>query len=129
GVGDNLGRAVGGTPAGFNVTVRDLNDAPVLYSDVTLDFSASAVRVYTAQSAGTTVDAVMHTVTRTAVTGSTTFALRTGRSANASTVEVTSSGVVLGHVQWRSTDIDGLDGKTGVGDVTYFASKYLGAMT
>jgi len=127
GVGDNLGAAVGGSPGGFNVTVRDLNDAPLLGTDVTLDFSGCDVRVYTVQETGTTVDASTRTASRTAPTGTARFALRSGGFANANTVLVTASGVVIGHIAWRSTDIDAQDGRTGLGDVTYFSARYLGA--
>jgi len=128
GVGDNTGTAVGGAPAGFDVAVKDVNNAPVLGATVTLNFSASGVRGYSVQNAGTTVNAGAQTLSRVATTGSTNFASKTAKFNNANTVEVSANGVVLGNVKWRSTDIDGLGGITGLGDFTYFSGKYLSAV-
>jgi len=129
GVGDNTGTAVGGSPAGFDVAVKDVNNAPVLGATVTLNFSASGLKGYAVQNAGTTVNAGAQTLSRVATTGSTNFAAKTGKFNNSNTVEVSANGVVLGNVKWRSTDIDGLGGITGLGDFTYFSGKYLGAVT
>jgi len=128
GVGDNTGTAIGGAPAGFDVAVKDVNNAPVLGATVTLNFSASGLKGYASQNAGTTVNAVAKTLSRVATTGSTNFASKTGKFNNSNTVEVSANGVVLGNVKWRSTDIDGLGGITGLGDFTYFSGKYLGAV-
>ncbi len=128
GVGDNTGVARGGSPAGFDVAVKDVNNAPVLGATVTLNFSASGVKGYSVQNAGTTVNAGAQTLSRVATTGSTNFAARTGKFTNSNTVEVSANGVVLGDVKWRSTDIDGVGGVTGLGDFTYFSVKYLGAV-
>lgn len=129
GVGDNTGTAYGGVPAGFDVAVKDVNNAPVLGATVTLNFSASGVRGYATQNAGTTVNAVAQTLSRVATTGSTNFAARTAKFNNANTVEVSANGVVLGNVKWRSTDVDGVGGITGLTDLTYVANRYLGAQT
>src|SRR5690349_11545997 len=99
GVGDNTGAAVGGSPAGFDVAVKDVNSAPVLGATVTLNFSASGVRGYSSQNAGTTVNAGAQTLSRVATTGSTNFAAKTGKFNNANTVEVSANGVVLGDVK------------------------------
>jgi len=124
GVGDNTGAAVGGSPAGFDVAVKDVNNAPVLGATVTLNFSASGVRGYTTQNAGTTVNAGAQTLSRVATTGSTNFAAKTGKFNNSNAIEVSANGVVLGNVKWRSTDIDGTDAATGLGDFAIFASKF-----
>lgn len=124
GVGDNTGAAIGGSPAGFDVSVRDINNAPVNGATVVLNFSASGVRGYVTQNAGTTVNAAAQTLSRVATLGTTNFASRTGKFTNSNTVEVSANGVVLGNVKWRSTDIDGLDGRTFLGDFGYFAARY-----
>src|SRR5690349_5836012 len=74
GVGDNSGRAVGGAPPGYDVSVRDGNNQPVPNAVVTLDFSGTTVRAYTTQDAGTSVNAAAHTLTRIAALGATNFA-------------------------------------------------------
>jgi hypothetical protein len=124
GVGDNTGAAIGGAPAGFDVSVRDVNNIAVNGATVVLNFSASGVKGYVSQNAGTTVNAVAQTLSRVATLGSTNFAAKTGKFTNANTVEVSASGVVLGNVKWRSTDIDGADGRTFLGDFAYFAARY-----
>jgi hypothetical protein len=127
-VGDNTGTAVGGSPAGFDVTVRSIGDAPVLGVTVMLVFAGSGVRAYSVQNAGTTVDVADQWLLKVAPSGSTNIAARTGGFNNSNGVQVSGNGVVLGVLNWRSTDIDGLDGKTGLGDLAYFASRYLGMM-
>lgn len=129
GVGDNTGVARGGSPAGFDVAVKDVNNAPVLGATVTLNFSASGVKGYSAQNAGTTVNAAAQTLSRVATTGSTNFAAKTGKFTNSNTVEVDANGVVLGMVKWRSTDIDGVGGITGLSDFAYFSARYVGLIT
>lgn len=125
GVGDNLGIAQGPPARGFDVAVRDHNGGPVLGSVVAVDFSQTNVRAYTVQSAGTTVNAAAHTLSRVATTGSTKFAARTARFDNAGLVTVSANGIQLGTAKWRSLDIDGADGTIGLGDIVYFASRYL----
>jgi len=125
GVGDNTGTARGGSPAGFDVAVKDVNLAPVLGATVTLNFSASGVRGYSSQNAGTTVNAAAQTLSRVAASGSTNFAAKTAKFTNSNTVEVSANGVVLGDVKWRSTDILGA-GTTGVTDLSYFSARFLG---
>jgi len=53
------------------------------------------------------------------------FASRVAKFNNANTVEVAANGVVLGNVKGRSTDIDGTDGKTGLGDFVLFSGNFL----
>lgn len=129
GVGDNSGTAIGGAPVGFDVSVRDITNAPVLGATVTLNFSASGVKGYASQNAGTTVNGAAQTLSRVATTGSTNFAAKTGKFNNANSVEVSANGVVLGNVKWRSTDVDGVGGITGITDLTYVANRYLGVIT
>jgi len=125
GVGDNTGTAVGGAPAGFDVSVRDASNVPVPNSVVVLDFSSSSVRAYTTQNSGTTLDASARTLTRIAPNGATNFAVRSGGFSNARVVHVSGNGMFLADVPWRSTDVDALDGRTGLSDFTYFASRFL----
>ncbi len=125
GVGDNTGRAIGGSPAGFDVSVRDANNQPVPGAVVTLHFAGTGVRAYAVQAAGTTVDAGLETLSRVATTGSANFAARTGGYVNANQVGVDGNGVSFGNVKWRSTDIDGQGGTTGLADFAYFAGKFI----
>jgi len=125
GVGDNSGTPVGGSPAGYDVSIRDVNNAPVPNSVIVLDFSSSNVRAYSTQNAGTTVDATARTLTRIAPTGSTNFAVRCGGFANTNAVHVFGNGMFIADVRWRSTDIDALDGRTGLSDFAYFSSRFL----
>ena len=56
---------MGGAPAGYDVLVRDVNNAPVAGAVVTLDFSASGMRVYSTQNAGTTLNCAANAISRT----------------------------------------------------------------
>jgi hypothetical protein len=125
GVGDNTGTAVGGAPAGYDVTIRDVNNNPVPNAVIVLDFTNSHVRAYSTQNAGTTLDATAHTLTRIAPTGATNFAVRSGGFDNTNVVHVFGNGELEGDVKWRSTDIDALDGRTGLTDFAYFASRFI----
>jgi len=122
---------------GWNITVNDWNGLPVAGTSVALWFVDSGVKAYAAQNPGTTVDAVHHVLIRTATTGSTTFIARTGGFDNVGVVTVVASKTVEGlpnavtltrNLKWRSTDIDGLGASTGLGDVSYFATRYLQVM-
>jgi len=125
GVGDNLGHALGepGSP-GFDVIVRDQLNHPVLGVTVWLDFSATSVRAYAVQNAGTTVNAAARRLTRVGTLGAVNFAARTGGHDNAGQVFVLANGVVLGNARWRSLDIDGADGTIGLGDFTHFVGRF-----
>jgi hypothetical protein len=125
GVGDNLGVAQGSAPRGFDVAVRNHNGGPVLGTVVALDFSQTNVRAYATQNAGTTVNAAAHTLSRVATIGTTTFASRTARFDNVGLIAVSANGIQLGTAKWRSLDLDGADGTIGLGDIAYFASRYL----
>lgn len=125
GVGGNSGTPIGGTPAGFDITLLELGGIPIQTGWAGLGFAGTGVRVYSVQNAGVTVDAVNQTVTARFTSGHAHFALRTGGSSNTSAVEVIGDGVVLGLTKWRSTDIDGLGGTTGLEDMTYASNRFL----
>jgi len=129
-VGNVSGTAIGGAPAGFDVTVRDVSNAPLAGVTVSLNFSTAAMKVFSAQNAGTTVNCAAKSISRvTNGAGQVNFASRIAKFNNANTVEVSANGVVLGNVKGRSTDIDGSDGKTGLGDFLYFSGKFLSVPT
>jgi hypothetical protein len=124
-VGDVSGNAIGAVPAGFDVTVRDINSAPLSGVVVTLDFSATPMKVYNTQNAGTTVNCAAKTISRvTNGSGQVNFASRVAKFDNSTGVEVAAAGVVLANVRGRSTDIDGNDGTTGLGDFAVFGNNF-----
>ncbi len=124
-VGNTSGTAVGGAPAGFDVTVRDVSNAPLAGVTVTLNFSTAAMKVFSTQNAGTTVNCPAKSISRvTNGAGAVNFASRVAKFNNANTVEVAANGVVLGNVKGRSTDIDGLGGQTALGDFALFSSAF-----
>jgi len=125
-VGNASGTPIGGAPAGFDVTVRDINNAVLPGVTVTLNFSTSGMKVFSTQNAGTTVNCAAKTISRvTNGSGAVNFGSRVAKFNNANTVEVAANGVVLANVKGRSTDIDGTDGKTGLGDLSLFSSNLL----
>lgn len=125
-VGNASGTPIGGSPAGYDVTVRDVSNAPLSGVTVTLNFSTSAMKVFSTQNAGTTVNCAAKSISRvTNGAGQVNFGSRVGKYNNANTVEVSANGVVLGNVKGRSTDIDGSDGKTGLGDFVLFSGNFL----
>jgi hypothetical protein len=125
-VGNVSGSAIGGTPAGFDVTVRDVNNAPLSGRTVTLNFAASGMKVFSTQNAGTTVNCAAKSISRvTNGSGAVNFAARVAKFNNSNTVEVSADGVVLGNVKGRSTDIDGIDGRTGLNDLAFLSTNLL----
>ena len=125
-VGNASGTAMGGAPAGFDVTVRDVTNAPLSGVTVSLNFSTAGMKVMQTQNAGTTVNCAAKSISRvTNGAGQVNFASRVGKFNNANTVEVSANGVVLGNVKGRSTDMDGSDGKTGLGDFSLFSTNFL----
>lgn len=125
-VGNVSGTPIGGSPAGFDVTVRDVNNAPLSGRTVTLNFAPSGMKVFSTQNAGTTVNCVAKSISRvTNGSGAVNFGSRIGKFNNSNTVEVSADGVVLGNVKGRSTDIDGTDGKTGLNDLALFSTNLL----
>jgi len=125
-VGNATGTLMGGVPAGYDVSVRDVNNAPKAGSVVTLDFSATGMKVYSSQNAGTTVNCLAKAITRTAdAVGHVNFGARVGGYTNAFLVVVIADGVILGNARARSTDIDGVDGRTGLGDLAHLANNLI----
>jgi hypothetical protein len=125
-VGNPSGTAIGGAPAGFDVLVRDVNNAPLAGRTVWLDFSATPMKVFNAQNAGTTLNCAAKTISRvTNAGGAVNFASRIGKFDNGNNVNVIADGIPLVLVKGRSTDIDGTDGTAGLGDFTIFANNYL----
>jgi len=125
-VGNTTGTAMGGAPAGFDVTMRDINNAPRANVIVTLDFSATVIRLYSTQNAGTTLNCAARTLSRTTdALGRVNFGTRLGGYSNSSLVQVIGDGEPLGVVMGRSTDLDGVDGKTGLGDLALFTANLL----
>jgi hypothetical protein len=121
-VGNASGNAIGG---GYDVVVRDVNNAALAGRTVVLDFSATTMKVFTTQNAGTTVNCVAKTISRvTNASGAVNFAARVARFVNTNGVEVSADGVVLATVKGRSTDIDGADGTTGLGDFAIFGNNF-----
>jgi hypothetical protein len=125
-VGNASGTPIGGVPAGFDVTVRDVSNAPLSGVTVTLNFSTSGMKVFSTQNAGTTVNCPAKSISRvTNGAGQVNFGARVAKFNNANTIEVAANGVVLGNVRGRSTDIDGTDGRTGLGDLALFSANLL----
>ena len=130
-VGTNSGTLTSqsGAPVnpGFDVVVRDVNNAPLSGRTVTLNYAASGMKVYSTQNAGTTINCAAKSISRvTNGSGAVAFGPRTGKYNNSNTVEVSADGVVLGNVKGRSADIDGLvEGKVGLGDLSLFSTNYL----
>jgi hypothetical protein len=125
-VGNTTGTPMGGLPAGYDVTVRDLNNVPKAGSVVTLDFSAAGMKVYSTQNAGTTINCAARTISRTTdAVGHVNFGARIAGHNNSNSVAVSADGVPLAAVKARSTDLDGADGKTGLGDLALFSANLL----
>ncbi len=125
-VGNPSGTAIGGVPAGFDVGVRDVNNAPMPGSIVTLDFSATTIRISSLQASGTTVDCAARTLSRvTNAAGNVNFAPRLGGWENTNAIVVLiKNGTEHFTVKGRSTDLDG-DGRTQLGDLLYFSANFL----
>lgn len=124
-VGNQTGNPLGGLQPGFDVVIRDVFNVPIEGRAVILDFTGTPIRLSAVQNSGTTLDCVARTLSRvTDLQGRVKFAARIGKFENANAVLV-SAGVPLGVVKARSTDIDGLDGRTGLGDFAVFANNFL----
>src|SRR5437773_6356218 len=114
----NLLAGIGG--AGYEVTVRDINNTPLANQTVVLDFSAAPsagpgaprIKLYTVQNAvvaGTTVNCAARTLSKlTNVSGQAIFGPRYGGFVNTADVVVSAQAVTLANVPARSTDIDGV---------------------
>ena len=127
-VGNPIGYAIGGSPPGFDVLMRDQNQAPRPGAFITLRFPA-AMKLYAIQNSGTTVDCVQKTLSRvTDAQGRANFAARVGGWTNGNEIEVAADGVVLGYVKGRSLDYNA-DGRTSLGDFVTFSDDFLNQVT
>ena len=127
-VGNVSGAAIGSAPAGFDVTLRDVNNAPLVGHVIVVDFSSSAMRLLGAQNPGTTIDCAGRRLSRvTNAQGAVNFAARVAGYDNTNAIAVIhqENGEILAHVKGRSTDLDGADGMTGLGDFALFAANFL----
>jgi hypothetical protein len=113
---------------GYVVTVLDAGGAAIPGIPVTLDFFATGARPLTVQNPGTIVVCGPRTLTvMTNACGVAVFAPRIGDFNNGFVVGVSAAGVCLGNNRVTSTDLDGLGGSTGVGDLAIFATNFFGA--
>jgi len=112
--------------AGYEVTVRDINNTPLSGATVTLDFSSAlVVKLYSGQNAGTTVNCAAHTLSKvTNASGLAVFGPRDGAFINSASVQVSASGVVLANVPSRTTDIDGVGATTNAADLNLFRQQF-----
>lgn len=124
-VGDLSGNPIQG---GYDVVVRDVNNAPLAGRTVSLDFSATPIRVNNVQNAGTTFNCTAKTISRvTNASGAVNFAARFAKYDNANNVEVSADGVVLATIKGRSVDIDGAgagSGAVSLGDFVIFSANF-----
>jgi hypothetical protein len=120
-----LGIPIGGTPPGFDVVVRDESMQPRAGAVITLDFSASGIRLYTTQASGTTLSCLNRSISRvTDAQGSTNFVPRFGGWNDANSVAILVDGVIVGYVRGRSPDYDA-DGRVGLADLAIMTSDLL----
>lgn len=112
--------------AGFLVIVREINNTPLWYEEVEIDFSATNVRLYADQSPGTTADCARRVLSKlTGQDGAAVFTPRFSGCSHDASVVVSAEGVALATVPARSTDLDGVDGSTGLGDLSILAHALL----
>ncbi len=110
---------------GFYVEVREVNNAPLWFETVTLDFSRTTLHLLADDTPGTTVDCAARTITRiTGSDGVAVFRPRFCGQANGADVIVSVDGVWLRELPARSTDVDG-DGTTGLMDFARVAGNLL----
>lgn len=110
---------------GVHVEARDVNNGPLWYEPVTLDFSRTTLRLLADDTPGTTVDCAARTITRlTGQDGLAVFRPRFCGHADGKAVIVTVDGVWLRELEARSTDVDG-DGTTGLADFARVAANFL----
>jgi len=126
-VGNASGEAIGQAPAGYDVQIRDVNNTPVPGRVVTLDFSGSSVRLYAAQPAGITLDCAGRRLSMvTDANGKVNFRPQIAGYDNSSAVVVWNGIEELRRVTGRSTDLDAVDGTTGLGDLALFSANFFG---
>ena len=157
-VGSPLGVAIGGAPAGFDVTMRDVSNAPRPGVIVQLRIGDAGLHLYADQASGTTVDCLQGTISRvTNAQGAVNFVPRFGGWVDGNAIEVIGAGEQLGFVKSRSPDYDAdgavglpdlvtfsgdfmlnpaaqksdfdLNGSTGLGDLVIFSAQFLGVST
>jgi hypothetical protein len=84
------------------------------------------MKVYAVQNAGVTLDCAsrqIHGLTN--ASGAIKFAPRIAGWENTNGVVILNGGVELARVKGRSTDLDGVDGITGLGDFAHFGTNFL----
>jgi hypothetical protein len=124
-VGSPLGVAIGGSPAGYDVTMRDVSNAPRPGVIVELRLGAAGLKLYADQAAGTTIDCLAGTLSRvTDAQGQVKFVPRFGGWVDNNAIEVFGGGDSLGFVKGRSPDYD-KDGKVGLSDLVTFSNDFL----
>jgi hypothetical protein len=132
-IGCPSGTAIQGCPddgptfaaPGYQVVVRDVNNSTLVGIAVTLDFSATSMKLFTDSRSGTTFNCATRTVTRiTNGSGAVTFSPRIAGAVPTNSIELSANGVVLGNVKGRSTDFDG-DGHTGLTDLARLAANFV----
>jgi len=110
---------------GFVVQAVDYNNAPLWYETVTIDFSATNVRLLADDTPGTTVDCANRTIRRlTGQDGIAVFRPRFCGSSAGATVIVHIDGIVLRELEACSTDLDA-DGITGLFDFARLIDNFL----
>jgi hypothetical protein len=94
--------------AGFRVLIKEVNNAPLRYEQITLDFSQTSIHLLGDDRPGTTVDCAAHTITRfTDLGGVAVFEPRFCGSCPEAKVLVLADGVLMREIPARSTDVDG----------------------
>lgn len=112
---------------GYDLTVRDINNAPIPGSHVKIVFGSPAgIRPYQDVGPGpVTVNCVDHSINIVADgQGRVHFVPHFGRYSDSYTETVYADGVILGNLKARSPDYDG-DGDVDVADWTTFVGDYL----
>ena len=123
-VGSPTGVSIGGTPPGYDVTVRDVSNVPLAGRTVELYFGAPDFKLYTTQAAGTTIDCANGKISRvTNAQGAVNFVPRFGGWADGNVLLVKADGVILGNVKGRSPDYD-KDGRVALADLAAFTLDF-----
>lgn len=123
-----VGRPSGANDTGVEIVVRDLNNSPIPFITVDLDFSGSGLRLYGAQNPGVTLDCSQGTLrVVTDAAGRARISPRFGGcTSGTGSVRIRAEpGVTLAEVPARSTDIDAVEGRAGLADFAAFATAYL----
>jgi hypothetical protein len=109
---------------GFRVEAREVNNAPLSFRQVTLDFSKTSIRLIADDSPDVTVDCVNRRVNMlTGVDGVAVFHPRFCGSTLSPDVVVLVEGVVMRELPAFSIDIDG-NGSIGLADFVRFAANF-----